>query len=225
MGTTVPRKEGLDKVTGAAKYNDDIREPGLLHVKMVTSTCSHGLIKSIDVTKAWKVPGVRAVVTGDYLPVKTGSVIEDRPPIAVDKVRYFGEPVAIVVADTEHEAQLAAYSINIEYEPLPVVKGPAQAIEAGAPLIHENLGQYKKAIDDVYPVANTNIADHTQIRKGDMKRGWEESDVVVEGEYFMPKSDHIAMETRNVRVKIDPTGKVRVSGAGKPLYTAATGAY
>lgn len=93
VGKTVPRKEGLDKVTGAAKYNDDIREP-----------------------------------------------------------------VAIVVADTEYQAQQAAYLINVEYEPLPVVRTPSQAIEEGAPLIHENLGHYGKEIDDVYPVPGTNIA-------------------------------------------------------------------
>ncbi|NLJ40579.1 MAG: xanthine dehydrogenase family protein molybdopterin-binding subunit [Clostridiales bacterium] len=213
IGKDVPRKEALDKVTGAVKYNDDINEPGLLHVKMATSTCAHGIIKSIDVLSAWNVPGVRAVVTGDYLPVMTGSVIKDRPPIAINKVRYYGEPVAIVVADTEHEAQKAANSIKIEYSPLPMVKSPKEALVKGAPLVHEKLGEYKKAIDDVYPAAGTNVADHSKIRKGDMDKGWSECDVIVEGEYTMPKSDHIAMETRNVRVKIDPDGKVYVSSS------------
>ena len=218
VGKTVPRKEARDKVTGAAKYNDDIMEPGLLHVKMVTSTCAHGRIKSIDGSKAWEVPGVRAIVTGDYLPVLCGSVIVDQPPIAIGKVRYVGEPVAIVVADTEHLAQQAAYLVNVEYDSLPMGKTPSQALEGGTPLIHENLGEYKKEIDDVYPVAHTNIADQIKIRKGDMAKGWAESEVVIEGEYFMPKSDHVAMETRNVRVKIEPTGKVYISSSTQSPY-------
>ncbi len=218
VGKTVPRKEALGKVTGAAKYNDDTREPGTLHVKMVTSTCSHGFIKSIDVSRAWAVPGVRAVVTGDYLPVLCGSVVVDHPPIALGKVRYFGEPVAIVVADTEQLAQQAAYLVNVEYEPLPVVRTISQAMEEGAPLVHENLESYKKEIKDVYPIANTNIIDHIKIRKGDMEKGWAECDVVVEGKYIMPKSDHIAMETRNVKVKIEPTGKVHISSSTQSPY-------
>ena len=82
-----------------------IRRPGILHAKLVTSTEAHALIKSIDTTEAWKVPGVRAIVTGDMFPFHIGPILADRPPLAFGKVRYFGEPIAIVVAEHEHQAK------------------------------------------------------------------------------------------------------------------------
>ena len=110
----MPRKEAFDKVTGTARYTDDEIIPGMLHAKILASPYAHARINSIDVTEAMKSPGVKAVITGDYLPVLCGTVLEDRPPIAKDKVRYYGEPVAVVVANTEQEAMesLKASSVN-----------------------------------------------------------------------------------------------------------------
>lgn len=98
IGKDVVRKDAWDKVSGRAMYNADIDFPGLLHGVLVTSTCAHGTIPNVDYIEASQMPGVKAVVTGDSDPILTGSVIEDRPPLAVGKVRYYGEPVAIVVA-------------------------------------------------------------------------------------------------------------------------------
>jgi CO/xanthine dehydrogenase Mo-binding subunit len=94
IGKSVFRKEALAKVTGAAKYTADYNIPGLLYGCLVTSSYAHAEIKQIQTSEAWKVPGVRAVVTGKQYPILTGSVILDRPPIALDRVRYHGEPVA-----------------------------------------------------------------------------------------------------------------------------------
>jgi len=207
IGKNVLRKESLDKVTGAAKYTDDYEAAGLLHARMVTSPYAHAKIKSIKYEDSLKASGVRAVLTGEYFPHLIGSTIVDRPPIAIDKVRYNGEPVAVVVADSEVEAERAAQMIKVEYEPLPVVNSPSEAIKKDSPLIHEKLGDYD-IIDEVFPEPNTNIANRTKIRKGDIKKGWDESEVTMEASFSFPPSDHAAMETRSVTTRILPDGRV-----------------
>lgn len=207
IGVSIPRKEAFDKVTGTAKYTDDTLLPGTLHAKMLTSRYAHAKIKSLDISKAKKAIGVQEVITGDYFPILSGSVIEDRPPIARDRVRYFGEPIAVVIANSEQEAMKAVKLINVEYEPLPVVNSISDSLKPGATLIHENLDQYNRAVKDVYPELNTNILDRIKIRKGDMAKGWAESEVIVEGNFLLPQSDHLAMETRSAKAQIMPDGK------------------
>ena len=208
IGVSTPRKESWDKVTGAAKYNGDIIPTGTLHGKILTSTYSHALISSIDTTKAEISSGVHAVITSEQIPILTGPLIEDRPPLAKDKVRYFGEPIAIVVANTEEEAEHAVNLIEVQYEPLKIINTIEESINPDAILIHESLGNYFFTADDVFPKAHTNIADEINIRKGDISKGFEESDMVIESNFKLPQSDHIAMETRNARAEILPSGKV-----------------
>jgi CO/xanthine dehydrogenase Mo-binding subunit len=208
IGQDVTRKEAWEKVTGRARYIADMASPGLLHGVLVTSTCAHAKINNIDYLEASTTPGVRAILTGDYYTMLTGSVLADRPPLAVDKVRYYGEPLAVVVARSEAEASEAAARVKIEYEQLPAVDSPAAAMNPTAPLVHEFLDQYKKVIPEVYPQANSNILHHVKIRKGDMNKGWTESEVIVEGAYSLPPSDHIAMETRSARAEILPDEQI-----------------
>ncbi|MGE5677569.1 MAG: xanthine dehydrogenase family protein molybdopterin-binding subunit [Pseudomonadota bacterium] len=217
IGKSVQRKEALDKVTGMAKYANDYEIPGLLHARMVTSPYAHAKITSIEYESALEASGVRAVITGQYCKQLIGSTILDRPPIAMDKVRYNGEPVAVVVADTEAEAERAAQLIRVEYEPLKAVNSPSEALRKDAPLVHENLGQYK-LIDEVFPVAGTNIANRTKIRKGDMSKGWSESSVIVEASFSFPPSDHAAMETRCARAEILPDGKVIIYSSSQAPF-------
>ncbi|HAZ37781.1 MAG TPA: aldehyde oxidase, partial [Clostridiaceae bacterium] len=219
IGVSVPRKEAFDKVTGTARYTDDEIIPGMLHAKILASPYAHARINSIDVTEAMKSPGVKAVITGDYLPVLCGTVLEDRPPIAKDKVRYYGEPVAVVVANTEQEAMESLKLIKVEYDPLPVVNTIDDAIKPNAVIIHENLGQYKHAVQDVYPEVNTNISDRVKIRKGDVIKAWKESEVILCSEFSLPQSDHIAMETRNARAQILPDGRVIIYTSTQAPYS------
>ena len=218
IGIDIVRKEAWDKVTGNAKYTDDYIVPGILYAKLVTSPYAHAKIKSIDMAEALKSSGVRAILTGQDCAVLSGTVIEDRPPLARDKVRYFGEPVAMVVANSEREAMEAVNRIQVKYKPLPVVNSPTEAVESKAPLIHENLGKYKKAVNDVYPEPETNIADRIKIRKGDLINGWNESEVVIEASFQLPKSDHIAMETRNARAEIHPNGQVNITTSSQAPF-------
>jgi CO/xanthine dehydrogenase Mo-binding subunit len=207
IGQSIPRKEAPEKVTGAAKYNDDFKEPDLLHAFMATSPYAHAKIISIDTSKAWETPGVLAVITGESIPFLCGPMIEDRPPLAKGKVRYFGEPIAVVVARSESEAKSASDKIKIQFEQLPVVNSPSDALKPGVPLVHEWLGMYHH-FTGVYPEPGTNIVNRVKIRKGDMAKGWAESHIIVKGTYLLPQSDHVAMETRSARAEIRPDGAV-----------------
>lgn len=219
VGVSIPRKEAFDKVTGAAKYTDDPLLPGTLHAKIITSRYAHARIEAIDVSEARKASGIQAIITGDSFPTLCGPVIKDRPPIAKDKVRYYGEPVAIVVASSEQEAMKALKLININYTPLPVVNSINDALRPNAVLVHENLMQYEHTVHDVYPEENTNISDRIQIRKGDIKKGWVESEVTVEGNFSLPQSDHIAMETRTSKAQIMTDGRVIIYTSSQAPYS------
>ncbi|KJF27143.1 aldehyde oxidase [Clostridium aceticum] len=216
IGKSVFRKESLEKVTGAAKYTDDYSSKDMLHIKLVVSPYAHAKVISIDSTKALEVSGIRGIIVGQPFPL-TGEEIQDRPPIAYDKVRYHGEPVAAVVADTTLQAKRAAELVEVIYEQLPVVNSPKDALLPNATLVHENLAIYEK-IEHVYPEANTNIADRTKIRKGCVEEGWKFSDVTVEADFSFSQSDHIAMETRCVIAEIRPDGYVVFTSATQSPY-------
>lgn len=207
IGKSIPKKDGPAKVSGSAKFTTDYFAPNMLHAKMVTSPYAHANIVSIDIEKASTMPGVKAILTGDSYAGLVGVLYEDHPILAKNKVRYNGEPVAVVVANSEVEAKNAADEIKIEYEQLPVINSPSEAFKEGATLVHENMESYR-IIKGVHPILNTNVANHVMIRKGNIQLGWEQSEIVVEGNFTMPQADHIAMETRNVRAEIKADGRV-----------------
>ncbi|RKD24994.1 aldehyde oxidase [Ammoniphilus oxalaticus] len=219
VGQSKQRIDVVEKAAGTVRYVSDFVVPGMLYAKLATSKQAHAQIVSINTTEAWKIPGVRAIVTGDTFPYHIGPILADRPPLAFDKVRYFGEPLAIVVADHEHQAKLAASKIKVEYEPLPVVNSVRQAFETGAPLVHENAGQYMKLISNVYPISGTNIGSHVKIRKGDFETAWAECQTTIEATYSFNLSDHAALETRGARVEITPAGKVVVHSCTQSPFT------
>lgn len=219
LGKDIIRKEAWCKVTGTAKYTDDIVEPDALYAKLLTSSYAHAKIIKLDISAACRMPGVKAVITGETVDFLCGTVIKDRPPLAKDKVRYFGEPVAMVIADNELNAKAAIARIEVQYEPLQVVNTIADAIKPGAVLVHENLINYEKVVDNVYPIENSNICNNLQIRKGDMQKGWAESEITVEGSFKLPQSDHAAMETRSARCKILPDGRVFITTSSQAPFT------
>lgn len=209
IGKSVHRKDGLEKVTGAAKYTADTSTIDMYHIKLVVSSYAHATLKTIDTSKAKKVPGVRAVLVGQPFPL-TGDEVKDRPILAFGKVRYHGEPIAAVVADHPFQAKKAAELIEVTYEPLPIVNSPKEALLAGATLIHKDLETYEK-VQYVYPEADSNVANRTKIRKGKIEKGWLASDVTIEENFSFSPSDHIAMETRCVTAEIKPDGSVYLS--------------
>ncbi len=219
VGQPHQRIDALEKAAGTLKYIADLRVPDTLHAKLATSAYAHAKIKDVHTEDAWKVPGVRAVITGKMFPFHIGPILADRPPLAINKVRYYGEPVALIVADNEYQAKQAALSIKVDYEPLPVVNSVKEAFSKNAPLIHENSGQYQKIISNVYPVNGTNIGSHIKIRKGDFGQAWAQSEVKVTAEYEFNLSDHAALETRACSVEINPSGKVIVHSCTQSPYT------
>ncbi|MCR2821598.1 xanthine dehydrogenase family protein molybdopterin-binding subunit [Lederbergia panacisoli] len=219
VGYSLPRKEGWEKVTGFAKYVDDHVSANQYHIRMVTSPYAHAKIENIDTTEAWKVRGVKAIITGKDFPVLTGPIIGDRPPIAIDKVRYNGEVVAIAVADTELHALQACEKIQVIYNPLPVVNSPSEAMKKSTPLVHENIEGYKNfGRRFAFPVPGTNIANHTKIRKGDVQAAFAKCDVIVESSYAFNPSDHVAMEPRAATCEIKPNGKILLETCSQGPY-------
>lgn len=211
IGNDVLRKEAWNKVTGTAKYNIDETVSSIFHAKILTSVHAHAKIKSVDISSALGEQGVKSVLTGMDCDVLLGEIIDDRPPLAKDKVRYCGEPVALVVADCEQTAKRAASLIKVEYEQLPVINSAADAIKEDAVIIHENLMDYIFESRFVYPKKDSNISNSVKIRKGAMDKGWRESKVVVEGKFTQPQADHAAMEVRNARAEILPDGTVLIN--------------
>ena len=149
IGERVKRKETERFITGTGRYVDDLLPAGTLHVSFVRSSCAHARIKNIDVEAARSMPGVHAVYTGKDIaphvkPLRVGGSSVLRPvklyPLAVDKVRYFGEPLAVVVADNRYLAEDATEAVTVDYEILPAVVDPEKAMEPGAALVHEEAG-------------------------------------------------------------------------------------
>ncbi|MDP4084327.1 MAG: xanthine dehydrogenase family protein molybdopterin-binding subunit [Bacillota bacterium] len=208
IGKSVIRKEAFDKVNGRALYTNDYHSVSMLSAKLVISPYGHARIISIEYKDALNMPGVRAILTGAHLPL-TGESLRDRPPLAYDKVRYHGEAIAMVVADTPSQAKNAADRITIQYELLPVVNSPTEAFQPGTILVHPKLGDYVKE-QDMNPVPGTNIASHVKIRKGNIEEGWKESETTVEASFSFAPSDHVAMETRCSIAEISPDGNVHI---------------
>ena len=216
IGHSVTRKDAWNKVTGKALYTGDLDAGNVLHVQKLISPYAHALIEDIDISKALLVSGVHNIVTGGNLPL-TGEEIRDRYPIAFQKVRYHGEVVALVIAETKKIAKTATDLIKVIYKPLPVVNSPSQALEKNAPLLHERLREYKK-IPDVMPKPGTNIANHSKIRKGNKNRGWKESEVSIEQVFSFKPSDHAAMETRCSLAEITGEGEVMITSSSQAPF-------
>jgi len=176
IGERVRRKETLRFVTGTGRYVDDLLPPDTLHAAFVRSACAHARIKAIDVEAARTMPGVHAVFTGEDIAQKikplrvSGSSLLRQIklyPLAVDKVRYFGEPLAVVVADNRYLAEDAVEVVSMDYEPLPVVVDPEAAMEPASACVHEDVGSnivYKyhfatDGIDKVFQQADVVIKE------------------------------------------------------------------
>ena len=146
IGKSVKRLKALEKVTGNATFVHDMEIQGMLHAKMKLSPHAHAKIVNIDTSKAERLPGVWSVLTGKDLPYKVGLYLVDKDILAVDKVRYQGEPVVAVAAETEAIADKAIELIEVEYEKLDAVLDVNEAIKEDAPLVHENIEELEMSL-------------------------------------------------------------------------------
>ncbi|MFH1124306.1 MAG: hypothetical protein V1758_11675, partial [Pseudomonadota bacterium] len=176
VGARVSRVDAHDKVTGNAVYGVDVDLPGMLYGAVLRSSLPHARITEIDVSGAMKAAGVRAVVTGTDFPFTFGGAVKDQPFLAIDRVRYIGEPVAAVAAETEAEAQEAVEKIRVRYDELPAIFDPREAVKEGAPLIHPDLEHYRRAGHDIVP--GTNICTIRTYRLGDVEAGFAGADEI-----------------------------------------------
>jgi CO/xanthine dehydrogenase Mo-binding subunit len=199
VGVSRPRKDAGEKLRGQAQYVGDMEMAGMLHGKVLRSPVAHARIASIDLCAALEMEGVAAILTAadlDDIDPYYGHAIKDRPIVAIDRVRFAGEPVAAVAAATEAAAEAAVRAIDIEYEPLPVLGTIEQALAPGAPRLHErqpSIGLFHGLGD--LGEQEGNVCYRHVIEAGDLDRVREEAAIVVEGTYTFPAVYQYAMET------------------------------
>jgi CO/xanthine dehydrogenase Mo-binding subunit len=202
IGQSLPRIDAQAKVTGQAKYPGDFYVEGMLHAKVVWSEHPHARVRRIDTSQAEAYPGVVAVLTYKDVPVNEyGINIMDQPVLVAegDKVRWVGDRIAIVVAESERIAEAARELVEVDYEPLPVVDDPREAMKPDAPLVHEE--------------RDTNLLKQFRVRKGDVEAGFAAADVIVEGYYVTPWVEHAYMQPDAGLGYIDEEGRVTVVAA------------
>jgi carbon-monoxide dehydrogenase large subunit len=209
VGKSVQRIDALEKVTGRALYGDDLRFPDALYGKVLRSPYSHAKIKRIDTSEAAKVPGVKTIVAGSDAPYRGGEAIRDQPFLAVGKVRFAGEAVAAVAAETEEIAERAIELIKVEYEPIPSVFDPVEAIKPRAPLVHEELHSYAH-MPIVNPVKGTNICAKFEFNQGNIEEGFKDADYVFEETFSFPSGHHAQIEPFMAVAQADVNGKVTI---------------
>jgi len=182
VGHTHTRHDGVDKVIGTAIYTDDLVFDGMLYAKVRRAMIPHGFLTKLDISKAKELKGVVAVLTAQDIPGEHnhGLVIFDWPVMVGigERVRYVGDALAIVAAETQEIAEQASALIEAEFDLQPVITNPVQARQEGVPQIHEK----------------GNLLKHIKVRKGDMDKGFAESDVILEHTFHTPTTDHAFIE-------------------------------
>ena len=211
VGKSFPRVDARGKVTGETLYSGDLSMPGMLHMKMLFSDRPHARVLSIDTSKAEAAPGVVAVYTAQDVPVNEyGLQWQDQPVLCgpgsskpgTDVVRFVGDQVATVVAQTEAQAAAAVTLIQVEYQDLPVVTDPVEAMKPDAPRVHEHIG-------------DSNICVHYKIRKGNVEEAFAQADVIVEGEYRTPVQEHAYLQPEAGLSYLDEEGRITVACGGQ----------
>ena len=219
IGRSHIRIDGLEKVSGAARYVDDLDfGPDLLYAEIVESPFAHALIQGIDTAAAERLEGVFKVITGKDFPYTFGLYMKDRYIFAQDRVRFAGEQVAAVIARDPGTARRAAGLVKISYRELPPVLDALQAMEPEAELIHPDLGEYPH-VPWFFPRGGTNIAHWRKVRRGDVDKGFHQADVILEDTYQIPRYAHCAIEPHVVVGRYDHSGRLTLWSASQSPYT------
>ena len=194
VGQPTQRQDMLGHVTGRSRYFDDHAFEGLLHLKVLRSPHPHARLRAIDVSAAERSPGVKRVIRAADVPVNKNTLLslinfgkDDEPLLAVDKVRYKGEPIVAVVAESEAAAYEALAKIRVDYDPLPAVFDVEEAIKPGAPVVNETYPANTFEYHEKY--------NHQKLRFGDVERAFASADFVVEERYQMSPIEHAPTET------------------------------
>jgi CO/xanthine dehydrogenase Mo-binding subunit len=210
VGQSLKRIDAAGKVTGQTLYPGDIDMPGQAYMKILFAHRPHAIIQKIDVSRAEALEGVIAIFTAKDIPVNEyGLIMPDQPVLCgpgsnklnAERVRFVGDQVAVVVAETEEISAAARDLIEVEYEDLPVVSDPIAAMQPDAILLHPDQG--------------SNIFCHYQIRKGDLETAFENADIIIEGEYRTPAQEHAYLQPEAGIAYIDDEERVTVELAGQ----------
>lgn len=219
IGKSALRLEGEQKVRGSLKYLGDIKIPGMLHAKILRSSYPHAKLLRVDAAQAAKLPGVVAVLTRDdvigdrHFQSHYGPVLLDQTIVALEKVRYIGDPVAAVAATSVDAAERALQLIEVDYESLPAAMDPEEALRPGAPLLHEKIKFPSEGftdLKDVGPVEGTNICNHFHLEKGDVAQGFREADYIFEDTFTCPATQHCALESFTSIASFDESGRLTI---------------
>lgn len=214
----VPRIEGADKVSGRMRYAADLPFPAALSAKILRSSLPHARILGIDTSQAAKLAGVRGIITGaDVTGVMVGLRMKDMPLLAQDRVRFVGEPVAAVAADSDAIAKEALGLIEVNYEELPYVTDPLEAIKAGAPILHENPLAYKNAPEREIELPN--VQSHGKWSNGDLEMGFKNAARIFEHTFRTPLGFHGYIEPQACTVQINDDGRVEIWASNKAPFT------
>jgi xanthine dehydrogenase molybdenum-binding subunit len=199
VGRRIPKLDAPEKVTGRTQYADDLRLPGLLHGAILRSPHPHARIRSIDTSDAGRLPGVKAVIHAGTVEQRPFGFDRDNLPLKTDTVRCVGDEVAAVAAVDEETARAALAAIRVDYEVLPAVFDPFEAMDEGAPVIHAER-------DDI----SGNVAMRWDFDHGDVDAAARAADVIVEGSYSSPLAAPAPIETHALIASFDATGHLTV---------------
>jgi CO/xanthine dehydrogenase Mo-binding subunit len=209
IGQPVPRVEGAEKVSGAWLYAADHYRPGSLWGKVLRSPYPHARILNIDIGRAKNISGVKAIVTAaDINPRLIGATLQDMPVLAQDRVRYVGEDIAAVVAVDADTAEEAIHLIDVDYEELPAVFDPLEAIKPEAPVLHPDYERYRGPKTKAPTLKN--IQTLVRASKGDIQRGFAESDEIFENSFRTQLVHQGYLEPYAVTVEVDKQGRLTI---------------
>ena len=217
IGKGTQRQDMLGHVTGTSTYFNDHQLQGMLHLKVVRSAHSHARLRRIDTSEAERSEGVRRIIRGADVPRNLNTLLslinfgkDDEPSLAVDKVRYRGEPIVAIVADTPRAAYEAMAKVRIDYEALPAVFDVEEAIKPGAPVVNETYPKNTFTYYEKY--------DHQKLRFGDAERGLADADHVLEQRYQMSPIEHAPVETNGSIAAPDTNNRYVVYTSTQALF-------
>lgn len=223
VGKSVPRVDALEKVTGRAKYSIDLKLPGMLYAKVLRSPYPHARIIHINTSRAERHSEVKAVITGKDVPEERVGHIKDRYLLARGVVRFAGEGVAAVAGDSLEAAEEAAEQIEVDYEEMPSVFDAEEAMKAHPPVVvHPDLFQYALT-PQPFPLYRfepdlPNVYVHRKIQRGDIERGFQKSDLIVENRFSLPMVQHCCLEPHNAIAQPESDGGLTVWDSTHLLY-------
>lgn len=205
VGKSFISHDTVGKVTGTVKFAGDFSMEGMLHMKILFAEYPHALIKSLSINRALNAPGVIKVFTSQDIPENSyGLIINDQPVLCGDRVRFCGDQIAAVVAETSLQAQMAASLIEVEYQKLPVLTSPEEALSGSAISLH-----------DSFP---GNIAHQIHLKRGGTQSALLESDLIFEDKYLTPMQEHAYLEPEAGLAYPDQQGRIVIQTAGQSVF-------